>query len=382
MRNTIVWVLLIACASMVGCGERPKTYSQETPDDVLKSAVLMVKNRETEKLGTLIWSEGPEMKVMLSRLGVLLGNMQKLSVAATEKFPAEFAAMRAEADKAAASGKPNSLLSGLMNAGRGKSVQGPDPAQARDLVNQLFADPYGWLERNSTRLTTIKPTDDAAFILLDGQPAIPVIGLGMKLENGKWYVQLPSNVPPITSFWPRSKAQWSILTSTVKVLNNAVEEMTEDVKTGRVTTLKTLGDRAGDKLIFPGGIAFVAYGKELDVRNRVDRQMSRFNKRLNDWKKERASEAGGDGGEKSISVALLDAIGSIASGEVEAGVRSRKAPNFETMTTGDFERVVWEWVGRAGLKVDATGDLAGAGVDAAVKAWEVEWGKTKAKARR
>lgn len=370
---SLVCVLALAFG---GCGRQEGVYDQSSPDDVLKSAMAMVKNGETGRLASLVYAESPEMRTTLRRLGTLLQNMQELSIASKEKFPEEFAAMRAEAEAAAAAGKPTTLLSMALSqtrAGGGNRRRGaqggggPDPDAARELVNQLFADPYSWLEQNSARLTTIQPTDDAAYVLLDGQPAIPIIGLAMRKEGEKWYVSLPSNVPPVSSVWPKSKAQWSILASMIKILDNAVKEMTGEVRSGAVTSLKSLGDKASDKLLFPAGIAFVAYGKELDVRSRVDRRLAQFSRRQSDWVKQRRDDSGGQQG---VAESLVSAISSLAPAEVEQSVRARKALTFEGMSHAQFEQTVSQWLALAGLNVDFSGDLASPSVDEIVKAWQ------------
>jgi hypothetical protein len=363
---------LVAAALLGACDRGPIGYDQSTPDNVVKSAVQMVKDNQARSLSTLIYAESPDMRATLTRLGKLFENMQKLSKAAQERFPDEFAKLREDAQKAAADGKPNALLSAIMNQQGGRRSRGggtgggaPDPDTARDLVNQLFADPYGWIERNASRLSTIKPADDSAFVLLDGQPAIPIIGLAMRKEGEKWYVSLPSNVPPISSVWPRNRTQWSILASLVKILDNAVLEMTGDVQAGRVSDLKGLVDKASDKLLFPAGIAFVAYGKELDVRSRVDRRLGQFNRRQSAWVKERQTDGG-----KGVSDKLLAVLSNLAPGEVEAGVRKQRPPSFEDMSHPDFEKTIKEWLTTAGLAIDFSGDLASPSVDDAVVIWE------------
>ena len=376
VRGWGAWVVAsaIACAVIVGgCDRKAPGYDQSTPDNVIKSAVAMVKDNQARSLSTLIYAESPDMRATLTRVGVLLEHMQALSKAARERFPEEFAKMREDALQAASDGKPSGLLTTLLNQqggrrgprGGGADAGGPDPDAARELLNQLFADPYGWLERNAARLSTIKPADDAAYVLLDGQPAIPIIGLAMRKENDKWYVALPSNVPPISGVWPRSRQQWSILASMIKILDNAVQEMTQDVQAGRVENLKALVDKASDKLLFPAGIAFVAYGKELDIRGRVDKRVAQFNRRQSAWVKERQADGG-----KGVSAKLLNVISSLAPVEIEAGVRRQKAPSFENVSTSDFEETIRAWLSAAGLVVDFSGDMASPSIDDAVRAWE------------
>ena len=203
--------------------------------------------------------------------------------------------------------------------------------------------------------------------------AIPIIGLAMRKDADKWYVSLPSNVPPISTVWPRSRQQWSILASLIKILDNAVKEMTGDVQGGRVDTLKSLGDKASEKLLFPAGIAFVAYGKELDVRSRVDKRMAQFFRRQGEWVKQRRDDSGG----KGVSDQLLSAIGTIAPPLVEKSVRSRKALQFEGVSHVQFEETLRTWLQTEGLSVDFSGDLASPSIDAMVKSWQSQRAKAK-----
>src|SRR5690349_14082108 len=105
------------CLLAIAPGCERRSYSQDTPDDVIASAVEMIKNGDTDRLGDLVYADTPEMRMFLDRLGALFGSMQGLAAACQEKFPQELAAMREEAAKRAAEGKGNGLLSALMTAG-------------------------------------------------------------------------------------------------------------------------------------------------------------------------------------------------------------------------------------------------------------------------
>ncbi len=62
------------------------------------------------------------------------------------------------------------------------------------MFNALLADPYGWLDRNAPRVTAIKTSDDTGAVLVDGQPAIPIVGLPMKKDEGRGMrCALPTN---------------------------------------------------------------------------------------------------------------------------------------------------------------------------------------------
>lgn len=377
--------VMLACAAVViagpGCS-RKRTYSQATPDDVIRSAVEMVKNKDTRRLGELMYADSAEMRVFLDRLGELFGRMQVLAAAVEKKFPQEMAELKQKAADAAAAGKVDPLLAAISSGATGGRRRGPelgggpgmDENAAQDLVNQLFADPYGWIERNASRLSALQTTDDAASVMLDNKPIIPGIGLPMILDGGKWYIALPTNFPGVANIMPRSREQWSILMSVVKVLDRTVQDMTLDVEAGRVATLDSLAKKAREKAVLPGVIAFAAYGREMDVRSRVDRRLKQFQGKEKEWVKareeaaEKGQEAPVSGGK--ISPKLRAAIGKVASSRIEPLVRKNKAPNFERMTQPEFEDLLSSWLAEAGLQIALEKELAGASVDAEVARWE------------
>ncbi len=360
-----LWVL--AMAALWGC-DRPKSYSQDTPDDVIRSAVEMIRDGQTQRLPDLIAADNDEMRRMLNRLGVLFGNMQKLASAAQDRFPADMAKIKAEAEQAALSGKGNSIIDAIRSGGppgRGPGGGGPggDDAAVRDLVNRLFADPYGWLDRNATRLTAEKVTDDQAMVLLDGEPLIPVVGLPMIERDGKWYIALPTGMPPLSLGWPRSKPQWDILRSLVTIIDKAVIEMTDDIRLGRVGGLDQLASKAQEKLIFPAALAFVAYQRELEVRSRVDRRLSLFRTRQRDWVKSCRDKG------REISPKLISAIEKVAPAELEVAVRKRNPTAVDKLSDAEFEDMVSEWLRGRGLVVAMDGPVDAAAVDAKIDAW-------------
>lgn len=374
-------LLLVTWSGLAGC-ERKRGYRQDTPDDVIQSAVEMVKNGDTQRLGDLIYADSPEMRFFLNRLGELFGHMQKLAGAAGQRFPEEMAALKAKAAKAAAEGKADPLLSAVsaMGSGRrrggGMGGGGPpmDEETAQDLINRLFADPYGWIETNASRLTALKTSDDTASVMLDNQPIIPLVGLPMRKEADKWYIALPTNFPGISNVMPRSREQWSILVSVVKVLDKTVVEMTTDVEQGRVATLDSLGQKAREKAILPGVLAFAAYGKEIEVHTRVDRRMKQFQNRQKEWTKYKAGNDTDDD-VPAVSPKLLGVVSKIAGQRMEPLVRKNKAPQFDKMSNADFESLVGGWLSEAGLSVKLDGDLRASSIDTIVEQWEAATSK-------
>ncbi len=337
---------------MPACG-REKQYSQDTPDDVIRSAVEMVRDGRTDLLPNLIAADNAEMRRMLDRLGVLFGHMQELAKAANERFPQEMAELMAKAKAEAEKGTGSPLLDTLRS---GRPPRGGPPGSdgetaIRDLINRLFADPYGWLDRNAERLTTEIVADDQAVVLLDNQPLIPVVGLPLIERDGKWYISLPTHMPPLSMAWPRSKPQWDILRSFVTIIDKAVVEMTEDIRLGRVGGIDHLASKAQDKMLFPAGMAFIAYQRELEVRSRVDRRMSQWRTRQREWVKS-ASEKG-----REVSPRVLEAIEKVAPAEIETVVRKRRPLAIDKLSDTEFEDLATKWLKAQGLNISLGGDL-------------------------
>ncbi|MBC7772127.1 MAG: hypothetical protein H7210_06515 [Pyrinomonadaceae bacterium] len=363
---------------------RPKAvYSQATPDDLVSSAVLMVKNGDAKLLTRLIYADNDEMRKSLNRLGVLLDHMQGLAKGINKQFPEDIAKFRAEAEQAAKDGKTPAImavLSGGLKAGAGAAGignrrpgggggSGRDEMESavRDLVARLFADPYGWINQNSSRLSTLRVTDDMATITLDGQP-VGGIGIPLKMADDKnWYIALPTGMPPISDIMPKAPQQWLMINSLVQLLDEVVVELTSDVNSGRLRNLKSIGDKAQEKVLFSAGLWFVAYSADLDARKRVDRAVRQFRERQKLWVKTREERPiDGVGG---VSSKLTGVFSRIAARELEPLVRARKGPKFADMTDPAFEQLLGEWIEKNNLGVNLQAPLVGASIDEAAARW-------------
>lgn len=387
----ILPLLMLVLIGLTSCSRPRPSYSQSTPDDVLKTAVAMIKNGDTQRLTDLLYADSPEMRSVLNQLGKLLASMQRLSVSSAKRFPAEFQKLQDDALKAAEDPKNKSLVGQIFVGMNGfdpaasKSKQ-PSADDLRNAFSAVLADPYGWIEKNAPRLTTVKTADDAASVMFDGEPAIPVVGLPMRLENGKWYIALPLNMPPMNQVMPRTRPQWSILGSTIKCVDNAVRDLATDVDKGNVRDLKNLTDKFQDKVLFPIGIAFVSYMKELDVRGRADRRLSGFKSRMRTWvdTRKKAAAAGLGEDEKppiAVSPKLTDALLTIAPDRIEQLVRQNKPFAPEKLSDPDFEDLASTWLGEANLKLRFD-DLTPATVDKSIAAWQAERKKQPAGASK
>jgi hypothetical protein len=243
-------------------------------------------------------------------------------------------------------------------------------------VSRLLADPYGWIERNAARLSTVRITDDMAAVLADGQPVLPPLGIPLRLDAGRWYVALPTHLPPVSNYMPRSTDEWSIVGSFVQVLDNAVVELTREVRAGKVRDLKGVGERVQKKVVFPGMMVFAAYGNEMDVRGRRDRVVRQFRAREREW------AAGREERGIPIPPALREAVERIALEEIDAAVRRRKAPKFQGMAEGEFVATLGGWMERDGLAVRLAGPLDAGAIDEQLRLWEQTRQTRRAAGRR
>jgi hypothetical protein len=276
-------VAILLMLLLQGCGD--SGYSQKTPEDVLKTAKLMVERGEARKLGKLFYAENEDMRKVLSNFGVLLGNLQKLGFAVSENFPQEMGQLRERAEAAAKSGKASSLLNQIAaqasgNSGRSRRSN-RDPEKARkeqidreqqfsDSLNVLFADPYGFLTQNAQRLTTVSLTDDMAAILWDGQPVMAPMGMVMRRSSvdQQWYIVPPLNIPGIANYLPQSAQEYKVFGAMIAIINNVIVDLARDVRERKITQINELSRKAGEKAFLPAAMGYVAYGKMIEERRK------------------------------------------------------------------------------------------------------------------
>lgn len=270
-------VVVAAVAIALGLLGR-RSYSQETPDALLVSARQMVVDGNARRLPELVWADEPEMRPVFQRIGRLLGNLEQLGATVHEAFPDEIADVRAKAEEAAASGEGGSVIARMLTGqgmpsgvrSRGGRVEvGVGPGDGFNAaLRELFADPYGWLERSEGRLTTEYVTDDIVGLAWDGRG---VIGLQLIERNGKWYISSPTDLPIVRSRIPDDPDTYRILESLVATLDNAVRDLDREVKAGEIQSLTSLASEAGEKAAPMFIFGVIAYGKFLEEREREER---------------------------------------------------------------------------------------------------------------
>lgn len=350
-------VLSLWSAVGAGCG-RQTEYSQETADDLVRSAVMMVRRGEASRLDDLIYAEDERMRAALTRLGDLLGRMQVLAAAVQERFPEEVAALRTKTEEAVKDGRAGELVIAL-----GGRPNEDDEDRMQSMATALLADPYGWLDRHGERLGAMLVSDDFATLTLDGKPVLQPIGVPMRRDGGKWYFALPMHLPGVSRAMPRTDAEWAIIAYAMRTLDQAVRELTDDVRSGRIGSIKKLQDELGEKLMGPGLVVFVAYSREMDVRRRRERLQRQFDKRHREWVKGR-EDAG-----QAPPAALREAVTKVVPGRLDVLARKDDRPNIEAMPEPQFAAFLQGMFEESGLAVTLA-EMDEARIREQLAAWE------------
>lgn len=360
-------IVLAACvglftlASAGGCEQ--DTPKAQTPKQVIEVAVGFVEQKRADRLTDLIYADSPEMRAMLNRLGELLGNLQKLADAIAKQWPDQVEAYRLRAESASADSR--SLMFTLPSQ-PGETREQRD-RRFQTLIAQVFADPYGFIERNADRLGTMRLTDDLASVTFDGMPVFPPVGIQLREVEGLWYVQLPSNLPPLSTYWPQTFEEWSIMASMVKVFDRVIVELTNDVLSGQVQRVEQLSEKAWEKMVFPAVLVWGAYAREMDVRRRVDSRMREYDRRERAWARS-VREEQGPAHEPSRS--LRSAMRQIAREEMTKRVRRNDRLRFnDDMTDEAFASLMTDWIRGAGLAINLREPINAEEANAATSAW-------------
>jgi hypothetical protein len=277
-RTFQLWALLFLFAGLVlttGCRREPE---RTTPEGTIAAARMAVERGDARRVADFIYAENEDYRRLFRRFGVFMNNLQGLGVQIQAQFPQEIAAMQAKAEEAAKSGKTTSLMAQIgaqmMPQGRRRRAQPQQDTRTAfdDALKALFADPYKWLRESEDRLTTTYLTDDSVALLWDEQPILPPIGMVMRrAEDGFWYFMLPTNLPGVSNFMPRTKEQFEIFGGLVTVFDKVVIDLTDDIKKGRVRSLDDVSRKAGEKLFIPAAMTFYAYTRMQDSQRREAR---------------------------------------------------------------------------------------------------------------
>ncbi len=278
---TILAALLATCFALSACRQKPQ-YDQSSPEAVLASARKMVSGGDTRQLASLIYADRPEMRALWDRFGYFFGDMEDLAVQLNKSFPKEIEDLKRRAEENP-SGGVGDLLSQMTgrssgrgrNRGRSERTEFErDPRTAmNDALRSILADPFAWLGENSTRLTVIPINDDMSALLWDQKPIFPPVGLVIQksVGDGKWYLVLPTHLPPLSELMPRTADEFAIWTELVDVFRNVAIELRKDVAAGKFQDLEGVSRAMGERAFIPMAMVGIAYGKAMDERRAADR---------------------------------------------------------------------------------------------------------------
>ncbi|MBY0308214.1 MAG: hypothetical protein K2Q09_05690 [Phycisphaerales bacterium] len=361
----IIWIVAtvivgIGVFAAILLATQRKEYSQATPEDVLASAIQMVKDGNTDRLSDLIYADNVEYRSTLTRLGHLFGTMQGLGTVMARVFPSEVAAAR-DRLKQELEGKGEGIATALMTAGPDRPLRFNQPKtveeqrereqQFQDFTTRLFADPFGWLESGAARLGVERIADDAAVVKFDKSPILGGV-LTIRKYDDRWWFVLPLNLPGVNQYAPQTRNEWAIVASLVKVIDNALGELRDDVAAGKAATVQRVSEMAGEKAFIPAAVVFVMYGKEMDVRSRRENAMKAFRKRWGDYTKARSEDHG-------TLRTLTDAAAKSAVEGLDQLIRKRTAdknappiPKFDAMPDPELVALTQGWLRDAGATIN------------------------------
>lgn len=285
----LAWFLAGAAAVLLAAAawawaSRPKHYDQNSPEAVLAAARDMVRTGRADRLPELVYAETPELRRLYDGVGRILGSLQSLAESINRRFPDEVAAYRRQAEEAAASGAASNLISRALQASRqGRAGQRrPDinPDEFKKLLDntfrEVFADPYAWLTRNESRLTTQYITDDLYGLYWDGKPLTPGNALVLARRDGRWYLDIPAKRflgDRILKPTPESQHAYEAM---LAVLNNTLIDVRRDVESGHADSLNRVAELAGEKAFMPMVFVFIAIDRiqaeERQARRDAQRQ--------------------------------------------------------------------------------------------------------------
>lgn len=138
-----------------------------------------------------------------------------------------------------------------------------------DGVKRIFADPYGWLRESENRLTVEMVNDNTAALLWDGKPILAPIGMVMKKdERDNWCFVLPTNIPGLSQFMPKTDKEFMLWGSIIATFDNVAVDLTKDVREGRLTSFDSVATKAGEKAFIPAAMTFAAYGAYVEAKKK------------------------------------------------------------------------------------------------------------------
>ncbi len=256
---------LVAALVLPGCRRQPKQYDQSSPEAVIESLEEMVTDGNHQRLHELFYAEDDDMRMALRRFGRMAGRLAELAQALNVAFPEEVADLREDAEEAAANGQATSIIArlsqGAMRQRRNTNANPEDSFNAA--FRYLLTDPYSSFEQATDRLSAMEIGEGYAGLMWDGKPLLPPFGIKMREDvDGKWYIELPLDLPFVAQYRPRNDEQWLIAGYLMKAWENAAVDLKTKVEAGDFRNLDEVAQEAGAMVLPPTMMIGLAYASQ------------------------------------------------------------------------------------------------------------------------
>jgi len=250
-----------------------KSYTTDTPRAVLESAAEMLADRRADRLVELVETVPPDeagterddrMSDLYIRLGRVLRAAQDLHAAVETSMPDELEELTAELAAAEARGESTSIIAALM-PGRRNRPDTPEKRESRErLIERLLADPFAGIDNavneNIDRIGIQELGADSVALTWDSRPVLPPFGLTMRSSEEGWRLVPPTSLPMVRRFLPDSEAEYQVWGSLLATLESLLDDLRDDVASGRIRTIDRLTQQAIEDAVIPMGMMMVALG--------------------------------------------------------------------------------------------------------------------------
>lgn len=383
VRFTVILVVVLGLlmGALGGCGRQERSYSQATAEDTLASAIEMIRAGEPQHLTRLIWADSREYRIVLQRLGQMLGSLYVLTQVVAERYPREVAELRRQVEEAAreldardlantAAREPGEIRVPVIPAS--EEARRAQQGEFERVTQRLLADPYGLILQYADQLSVRRDTDDVSLVWWGDAPALGGL-VRLQQFDGRWFFVLPLDAPFIAQYAPQTRGEWAILASIVTVLDNTLKELTEEVRAGRVGSTRQLAEKAGEIAAIPAIVAFVSYVKEMDLRQKRERVLRDFRRRVREWSRGRETL----GEDPDVTRRLVEVINRAAVEGIDRLIREREVtardqreplPAFAEMSEVQLVITMSRWLREAGADLDLNVVHDAARVDRAAQA--------------
>ncbi len=284
--GALVVVVLVAALTgglgweFVAWRNRPHEYDMSSPERVVESAREMLERGEAGRLGELLEATNEDERRLYMQLGAVLEDLQDLAATIRDEMPDEVARHQKAVAEAAARGEAVTFFERMAAARQGRGPDLPDqgglealrgsPQRGRfnDLIMNLLADPYKWIEQSGDRVGFVEIDEEQVAVTWDGA-MVPPIGLIMREQlDGTWRVVPPLDAPFVNRVVPQNEGEYQIWGSLLASLDNMIVELDAEIREGEHATFESVADSAFEKAAIP--IAMIMFAYQRAIRDRGD----------------------------------------------------------------------------------------------------------------